>query len=379
MWQATKHNFEPYFELYTRQAFQEISRSLFFVAMLLGILQCLVVSSPAQVDRAGLTGTVTHASGRVLPQTHITAVQSATGLRRETTSSASGTYDIPGLPVGVYTINFAHEGFKALTFVDVEEVIGRTRTLDATLPVSGRDERVEVAGSSALIDRNTSAVTGLIEKEQADELPLNGRDWASLTAFVPGAIDTGGSNQRSIRFAGRGLDDSNFTYDGVDATNIVNQTQRQWVRLAIPLDAIQEFRVGTLMATAEEGATGGAQLDVSSPSGTNLFHGRLFEYLRNDLFDAPLPSWASTLIWASNGEGQLPEPKQPLRLNQFGGSLGGPIVRDKTFFFFASEAYRQNWGYPVSGDVPSAALIASVPASSPVYAIMNAFPGAGAK
>ena len=80
---------------------------------------------------------------------------------------------------------------------------------------------------------------------------------------MPGAIDTGGSNQRTVRFAGRGLDDSNFTYDGVDATNIVNQTQRQWVRLAIPLDAIAEFRVDTLMATAEEGATGGAQLDVS--------------------------------------------------------------------------------------------------------------------
>jgi hypothetical protein len=87
------------------------------------------------------------------------------------------------------------------------------------------------------------------------------------------------------------------------------------------------------MATSEEGATGGAQRNVSSPSGKNSFHGRLFEYLRNDVFDAPLPTWAS------NGEAQ-----QPLRLNQFGGSVGGPIVHDKTFFFLASEAYRQNWG-----------------------------------
>jgi hypothetical protein len=247
-------------------------------------------------------------------------------------------------------------------------VIGRTHTLEATLQVSGGKERVEVSPASAMMDRNSSAVTGLIERTQADELPLNGRNWSELTAFVPGAIDTGGSNQRSVRFAGRGLDDSNFTYDGVDATNIVNQTQRAWVRLAIPLEAIQEFRVDSLMATAEEGATGGAQLDVSSPSGTNRFHGRLFEYLRNDLFDAPEPSWAS------NGESQ-----QPLRLNQFGGSLGGPIVHDKTYFFLASEAYRQVWGYPVSGDVPSAALIASVPSSSPVYGIVNAYPGAGTK
>ncbi len=106
--------------------------------------------------------------------------------------------------MGKYTIRFDHPGFKTLTFVDVEQVVGRTRTLDAALQVSGAEERVEISVSSELMDRNTAAVTGLIEKKQADELPLNGRNWASLTAFVPGAIDTGGSNQRSIRFAGRG-------------------------------------------------------------------------------------------------------------------------------------------------------------------------------
>jgi hypothetical protein len=277
------------------------------IACLVGVILCLVCSSPAQVDRAGLNGTVTDPSGRLLPLTRVTAVETATGLQRETVSSSSGAYDIPELPVGTYTIKFEHKGFESFTFLDVEEVIGRTRTLDVTLHVSGKDERVEVPASSALMDRNNSAVTGYIEREQADELPLNGRNWASLTAFVPGAIDTGGSNQRSIRFAGRGLDDSNWTYDGVDSTNIVNQTQRPWVRLAIPLDTIQEFRVDSLLASAENGGTGGPQLDVTSPSGTNRFHGRLFEFLRNSAFDAPVPQWAS--------EG---ETQQPLRLNQFG-------------------------------------------------------------
>jgi hypothetical protein len=332
----------------------------------LGAAFFLAAASYAQVDRSALNGAVTDASGRILPQTHVTAVQDSTDLRRETVSDLTGNYNIPELPVGTYTITFEHPGFKTVNFVDVEQVIGHTRTLNATLQVAGSVEQVQVPATSALLDRNTSAVTSLIERTQADELPLNGRNWSELTAYAPGAIDTGGSNQRSVRFAGRGLDDSNFTYDGVDATNIVNQTQRAWVRLAIPLDAIAEFRVDTLMATAEGGATGGAQLDVTSPAGTNRFHGRLFEYLRNDFFDAPEPTWAS------NGESQ-----QPLRLNQFGGALGGPIVHDKTYFFLASEAYRQNWGYPVSGDVPSAALIATVPSSSPVYGIMNAFPIAG--
>jgi hypothetical protein len=343
------------------------SRRLRVLAALCAVLSLAGIAF-AQVDLSGLSGRVTDSSGRVLPGVHVTAVENETGLRRETVSDSSGNYSIPQLPVGVYTVTLEHQGFKMVDFVDVEQVIGRTRALDASLQAAGGEERVNVSSASALIDRNTSAVTGYIEREQADELLLNGRNWSALTAFVPGAIDTGGSNQRTIRFAGRGLDDSNFTYDGVDATNIVNQTQRQWVRLAIPLDAIAEFRVDSLMATAEEGSTGGAQLDVSSPSGTNHFHGRLFEYLRNDVFDAPLPDWAS------NGEAQ-----QPLRLNQFGGSLGGPIVRGKTFFFIASEAYRQNWGYPVSGDVPSESLKATVPSTSPVYAIINGFPGAGPK
>jgi len=343
-----------------------ISFSAFVLLVKLAI--CPTVPAYAQVDRSGLNGTISDSSGSLLPQAHITVVENATGLRRNTISDASGNYSVPQLPVGIYSVTVEHQGFQKVEFVDVQQDVGRTRTLDATLRVAGGDERIDISSASALMDRNTSAVTGLIEREQAEELPLNGRDWSELTAFVPGAIDTGGSNQRSVRFAGRGLDDSNFTYDGVDATNVVNQTQRAWVRLAIPLDAITEFRVDTLMTTAEEGATGGAQLDVTSPAGTNRFHGRLFEYLRNDFFDAPEP------LWASNGEAQ-----QPLRLNQFGGSLGGPIVRDKTYFFLASEAYRQNWGYPVSGDVPSPTLIATVPSSSLVYGIVNAYPGTGSR
>jgi len=323
-------------------------------------------TSFAQVHRSGLSGTVTDSSGRVLPETHITVVDNANALKRETVSDATGNYSIPGLPVGVYTVTFQHQDFKTLQFERVEQIIGMTRTLNATLQVAGSEEHLEVSVSSALMDRNTSAVTGLIERTQAEQLPLNGRNWSELTAFVPGVVDIGGSNQRSVRFAGRGTDDNNFTYDGVDATNIVNQTQRAWVRLAIPLDAIQEVRVDSLLSPADAGATGGPQLAVSSPSGKNRFHGRLFEYLRNDYFDASEPSWAS------GGEAL-----QPLRLNQFGGSIGGPIVRDKTFFFLASEAYRQNWGYPVIGYVPSPAFRATVPSSSPVYQIINAYPVAG--
>src|SRR5580692_10304092 len=204
------------------------------IACIVGVILCLVCGSSAQVDRAGLNGTVTDSSGRVLPRTHVTAVHNATGLRREATSSSSGTYDIPELPIGVYTITFEHEGFKALTFVDVEQVIGRTRTLDATLQVSGGQQRVEVSSSSEQFDQTSAAIGTFISDEQAKALPLNGRNWANLTAFQPTAVDTGGSSQRAVRFAGRGRDDDNFTFDGIDATNIVNQPQQPYVRLSIP-------------------------------------------------------------------------------------------------------------------------------------------------
>ena len=327
-----------------------------------GALIILASLAAAQVDRAGLNGTVTDPSGRVLPQTHITAVHDATGLHRQATSSSTGTYDIPELPVGVYTVTFTHEGFKALTFENVVQAIKQTRTLNAILRVSGGQVRVEVLPSSEQLDETSDAMGGRTERAQVEELPLNGRNWATLTALVPGAVDTGGSNQRSVRFAGRGRDDNNFTYDGIDATNIINQGQQAYVRLAIPLDTIQEFRVDSALATAEAGGTGGGQLAVSSPSGTNRLHGNAFEFLRNNTFDALQPVPFNTA-------------QQPLRLNQFGGSLGGPIMHDKTFFYLAYEGYRQRWGFPLVGLVPSDSFRAQVAADSPaLVSILNAYP-----
>ena len=128
----------------------------------------------------------------------------------------------------------------------------------------------------------------------------------------------------------------------------------------------QEFRVDSLLSPADAGATGGPNLHVISPSGTNRFHGSLFEFLRNNIFDASEPAWASA------GEDQ-----QPLRLNQFGGSLGGPIVRDKTFFFLASEAYRQNWGYPVIGGCRARRSVLPFPPVRLCIAILNAYPVQG--
>ena len=340
------------------------TRRLLIELLCLFIGTCVLRPLSAQVDRAGLKGTVSDASGRLIPAVIVVVVRNDSGLRRETVGSSDGSYDIPELPVGIYTVTFTANGFEVLRFENVVQVIGQTRTLNATLKVSGTNERVEVSSSSEQLDQTSDALGTRMEKEQVDALPLDGRNWATLSALAPGAVDTGGSNQRTVRFAGRGRDDDNLTYDGVDATNIINQAQQPYVRLAIPLDTIEEFRVSSMLATAESAATSGPQLAVTSPSGTNQFHGRAFEYVRNNIFDAqePLPITANPV-------------QPPFHLNQFGSSLGGPITRDKTFFFVAYEGYRQILGQTLLGFVPSDSFRTQVKAESPaLIPVLNAYP-----
>ena len=304
----------------------------------------------AQVDRAGLNGTVTDISGKRIPGAQIVVLQVETGLRRATISSSSGVYDIPELPIGLYRVTCSAPGFKEFLIEGLEQTVGHTRTLNITLDVGGITQQVNVREHGSQLDETTATLGARTEAEQVKELPLNGRNWSTLTALAPGAVDTGGSNQRSIRFAGRGLDDNNFTYDGIDATNIVNQAQQPFVRLAIPTDAIEEFHIDTMLFTAENGSTPGGQIDVASKFGTNTPHGSLFEFLRNDVLDARDPILPSRL---------------PFHLNQFGGNLGGRLVRDRSFYFFTYEGLRQSYGQPLSGFVPSPSFAAQVAAANP--------------
>ncbi len=317
----------------------------------------------AQVDRASLTGTVKDAADRAIPGATVIATQLATGMERTTLTSSSGTYNLPELSIGRYRVIYAAPGFQQKIIDSVEESVGHTRTLDMSLSVAGAEVHIQVSDTGGQFDKSSDTLGARIESVQAKQLPLNGRNWSTLTALVPGAVDTGGSNQRSIRFAGRGLDDNNFTYDGIDATNIVNQAQQPFVRLAIPTEAIEEFRIDTMLFTAEDGSTPGGQVAVASRSGSNSLHGGLFEYLRNDLFDAHEPTDPAGTR------------KNPFRLNQFGGSVGGPILHDLTFYFFTYECLRQTLGQTLSGLVPSDNFRVAVAAANPALVpILNSYP-----
>ena len=322
------------------------------------LVLALAAHLQAQVDRSALVGTVRDQSGSSVPAATVRAIQPATHFARETVTTNEGAYVLSGLPVGPYTVTIAKTGFGPLRFENVEQTIGLTRTLDATLSVASVGDQVTVEEVVVQLDQTTASLGSRTERKQVTGLPLNGRNWSSLTALAPGAIDSGGSNMKSIRFAGRGLDDNNFTLDGVDATGILNQAQRGQGRLTIPTESISEFRVESALYSSELGGSPGGQVSIASPSGTNQFHGSLFEYLRNDALNARSPF--------------DPSSPPPFRLNQFGGSLGGPVVQDRTFFFADYEGYRQRLGQTITGFVPSDAFRAS--AAPSMASILTAYP-----
>ncbi len=297
-----------------------------------------------------------------MPGAKVIATEILTGLQRTIQTSSQGIYTMADLPVGSFRVEFSKAGFENLIVTDVRQEVGQTRTLDAALNVSGKKEQTTVNESTVELDRIDAALGLNVEVKQVDELPINGRNWSTLTTLVPGATDAGAGDQRTIRFVGHGLDDNNLTLDGVDATAVFNQEQREYVRLTIPLDSIQEFDVKTQTFGADvEGGTAGAQVSVISPSGTNSFHGSVFDYFRNNDIEARSPF-----------DGASPN---PFLLNQFGGSFGGPVLKSKLFFYANYEGLRQRLDGTQIGQVPSPGLIARASATSPaLLPLLHAYP-----
>src|ERR1700722_9139151 len=286
----------------------------------------------AQVDRAELEGSVTDQTARLVSGATVKVLAVDTGLTEEQPTNAKGYYRFPGLAVGRYTVTVSSAGFKTKVVEDVILRVGQTRTLDVELGVGAINERIEVKASTGPADRSSAEAATVIDSTQISELPNNGRDWASFTLLAPFAQDDGGGDQRTIRFAGRARDDNNFSFDGVDAGGIQEQAQKSQTRLQISQDAIEEYRVSSALYDAEYGTQAGGQIDVVTKSGTNDWHGSAFGYLRNSAFDARNFNDFNVL-----GLPAIP----PFRYGQFGMSLGGPVQKDKLFFFINYEGLRQ--------------------------------------
>ncbi|HEY1422055.1 MAG TPA: carboxypeptidase-like regulatory domain-containing protein, partial [Candidatus Acidoferrum sp.] len=291
----------------------------------------------AQTDRASLEGTVTDSSGGAISGASVKVTEVSTGISQERRTNSSGYYRFPGLAVGEYTVTVSNTSFKTAQLNHVVLLVGETHTLDVPLTVGAIEDKVEVTAELGTTERSTAAAATVITTDQIANLPVNGRDWSGLTLFAPFAQDDGGGDQRTIRFAGRARDDNNFNFDGVDAGGIQEQAQKSQVRLQISEDAVEEYRVNSALYDVEYGTQAGGQINVVTKSGSNDLHGTAFGYLRNSVFDARNFNDFST---DAAGNPTIPA-VLPFRLGQYGMTVGGPIIKDKTFFFLSYEGLRQ--------------------------------------
>jgi hypothetical protein len=324
------------------------------------------VTAVAQIDRAVLEGTVTDPSGAAIVRASVKTLALDTGIAQEQRTNSKGYYRFPGLAVGRYSVTVSDTGFKTQVTDDVTLQVGQTRTLDVQLAVGAIAEKVEVRATAAPAERSSAEASTVITTDEIANLPNNGRDWASFTLLAPFAQDDGGGDQRTIRFAGRARDDNNFQLDGVDAGGIQEQAQKSQTRLQISQDAVEEYRVSSALYDAEYGTQSGGQIDVVTKSGTNNFHGSLFGYLRNSVFDA-----RNFNDFDVNGNPAIP----PFRFGQYGMSFGGPIAKDKLFFFLNYEGLRQYGGATTRVLVPSPSIQRTTLAKSPqMCSILQAYP-----
>ncbi len=315
----------------------------------------------AQTDRGTLTGTVTDPSGNRIAGAGVVVRSIATGVESLGKTNDAGVYTVTSLSTGSYEVTIQVNGFATFRFDSVALDVGQIRTLDAKLSVASTTTQIEVHDSDSGLAKSSVEIGGVVHGSQAQDLSLNGRSFVNLVSLIPGAINSGEGSQMDMRFAGLSDEDNTWHLDGVDNSGINHSYQKVDLHLQVSTEAIAEFRGNGVAYSADQGGSVGGQVEVVSRTGGDQFHGAAWEFLRNNVFDAA--------PWGSNGI--LP----PLRRNNFGANLGGPILKNKLFFFANYEAVRQNLTQVLTATVPSASFRAQVAAKQPVLApLVNAYP-----
>ncbi len=287
----------------------------------------------AQFDTGRIVGTVTDAAGAVVPGATVRVTNLGTGRVHETQTNQVGNFAVPSLPAGNYKVEVVAQGFRTAVVSNIVVHATETVRTDVQLLVGPVAEQVDVTASRMTVDTETSSLGAVIDEQRIRDLPLNGRRFEDLIALTPGAVTTGAPGQRSLggfetMFAG-----INILLDGADATRIdVNATSTQFGRQRsgisrTSVESLEEFRVLQGTYSAEYGRSYGDVVNAITRSGTNDLHGSVYEFFRNDQLNS-----------RNFFDGDDPA---PLRFNQFGASLGGPIARDKLFFFFNYEGVRK--------------------------------------
>ncbi len=349
-----------------------ITEALFLVIVL------LTRAAVGQSPNGTISGLVLDSSARVIPGAEVLIVNDATGVKYPGTTNGEGIYAVPNLPPGPYRIQVSKIGFKTLIKPDITLNVQDALAINFTLPVGAVSETVTVLGGAPLVNTESATVSTVVDRQFAENLPMNGRSFQTLIALAPGVVLTPTSSAEPGQFSvnGQRANANYFTVDGVGANTGISAgvSLGQAAGGALPglsalggtntlvsVDAMQEFRIQTSSFAPEFGRSPGGQISIVTRSGTNQFHGTAFDYFRNDVLDAN--------DWFSNHD-VLPKPEE--RQNDFGGVLGGPIVRDRTFFFFSYEGLRLRQPLTAQTLVPSLASRQAAP--SAIQPFLNAFP-----
>jgi carboxypeptidase family protein len=332
----------------------------------------------AQGNEGRFTGTVLDGTGATLPGARIVVVNGRTGEQRSVTANAQGRYLVSGLKPSVYTIKATYDKFAPLEYTGLQLLVAQEFAIDLQLQAAGLTETVTVTAESATIDRSSARLGVNVSQRDIENLPINGRQMSQLMLQAPGSQNAGTGTWQDIRFSGRAVEQNAIRYDGVEgsaiidaAPGVLNGEIPTPFKLQASLENVQEFRVESNSYPAEFGTGTGGQINVVTKSGSNTAHGSLFEYYRNDKLDAP--NYFDTAAGL---------PKSRLNQHQFGGSVGGPVLRDRAFFFGSYEGYKLDAGINYVEAVPSAAAwsraVAAVAALRPGFTAPGAvlLPGA---
>ncbi len=326
-----------------------MSASFRLLAVVCFVTAVIVVPASAQISTGTIVGVVEDSSGAVVPNAEVILTHTATAESRHSRTTSSGEFNVPFLHLGNYTVTVTAGGFKTKTLSGITLRVDQTINLHIPLEVGAAAETVEVTGAAPIVDSATSSLGQVIENKQIIDLPLNGRNPFALGLLSGNATPMFGMGSNLPFIAGGGRFSANeVTLDGVDNNTVSNAGAigRNGIAVVPSVDAVQEFKVKTSTFSAEFGHAAGAVINATIKSGTNQFHGTVFEFLRNDKLDAN--------NFFTNAASQ---PRAPFHQNQFGGAVGGPILRNRTFFFADYQGTRQATSAGSSiNDVPPAAL-----------------------
>src|SRR5438876_8731473 len=316
----------------------------------------LSLSGPvyAQGTTGTILGVVQDSSGAVIPGVSVTVKNLNTGITRTVTTDEGGQYTVPDLTLGNYEADAQLQGFQTEVRSGITLTVGRSAVVNFALKVGQVSDKVTITEEAPLVESTTAAMSSLIDERTIRDLPMNGRSWDNLALLQPGVVSVGAGQGSpafdfgtGVRFNVNGSRAyaNSFLLDGTDINDHANGTPGGSAGTNLGVDGVQEFKINTLVSPAEFGRSSGGVISAVTRAGTNDFHGAGFEFLRNNALDSP--GYFDDVKHGGTGS------VAPYRRNQFGGALGGPIKKDKTFFFGTYEGLRLGNGVNWSPQVPT--------------------------